>query len=320
MDKKRLERLFVIHQKLRTMQGYTSQELIRVIADKLEQYISDRTLRDDIEDLRNMGAEIPKRAKSYGYKVPFSFLEALDDSYYGSLNEAVALIRQVSKNTEFVGLEDILLRLEQRISVTEAEKSAIIEFEEVILKGKELLPRLYQNIQKGHFLRVKYKPFHKPEYERHIFPLALKEYNHRWFLIGWEKGETNLQNLALDRIEDIRASQYDVFAYDKKYNWQDVFENMIGVTIEGVVENVTLRFSEARFQYVQTKKLHPSQQEIGDRTIKIRVYTNRELKAKILEYGTDIEALSPPTLRKEIKELLQKASDLYKDTDSVNAT
>jgi predicted DNA-binding transcriptional regulator YafY len=306
MDKKRLERLFAIHQKLRTMQAHNAQTLIVAIAEKVEQHISDRTLRDDIQDLRDMGAEIPKRAKSYRYAVPFSFLEKLDDSYYGSLNEAVALLRQVSKTKEFLGLEDILLRLEQRLSLTEAEKNAAIAFEEVELKGKAHLPKLYQAIQNRRFIRVGYEPFGKPIYQRHIFPLLLKEYNNRWFLIGWENGKNYIQNLPLDRIAHLHETQ-EAFSYDKYFDWRERFNHMIGTTLEGTLETVCLRFSESRFPYVMTKKLHHSQELAGEGMVSIRVYTNRELIAKILEFGEDIEVLEPPMLRKEIMEILQRS-------------
>lgn len=311
MDKKRLERLFAIHQKLRTMLPYNAKTLIEAIAEKVDQHISDRTLRDDIEDLRNMGAEIPKGKKSYQYVHPFSFLEKLDDSYYGSLNEAVALLRQVSKTKEFLGLEDILLRLEQRISLTEAEKNAAIAFEEVELKGKAHLPKLYQAIQNRCFVRVNYEPFGKTNYQRHIFPLLLKEYNNRWFLIGWENGKNDIQNLPLDRIENIHETQEN-FSYDKYFDWRERFNNMIGITLEGTLETILLRFSENRFPYVMTKKLHHSQELAGERTVAIRVYTNRELIARILEFGTDIEVIEPKDLRQKIAETLRSASAVYK--------
>ena len=310
MDKKRLERLFAIHQKLRTMQAYTAQELLEVIAEKLEQSISDRTLRDDIEDLRNRGAEIPKRAKSYRYDVPFSFLETLDDSYFGSLNEAIALLRQMAKSKEFLGLEDILLRLEQRISATDAEKNSFIQFEEQELKSKERLGSLHQSILKKQFLRVDYKPFQYPLYSRHIYPLLLKEYNNRWFLIGWEKDNKIPQNLSLDRIEGFRTTLED-FVFDRQYDVNKQFENLIGVTLEGTFETIKLRFSTKRFPFVKTKKWHHSQRLVDEQTIEIQVYTNRELTAKILEFGADVEVLEPTFLRDEIAEILRKAALHY---------
>ncbi len=218
MDKNRLDRIFTIHQKLRTTQGYTAQELIAAIALKTDQHISDRTLRNDIQDLRVMGAEIPPSQKTYRYSEPFSIFGMLDDSYYGSLNEALGLLRQIAKNKEFVGLEDILLRLEQRISVTDAEQSSFIDFENVELKGKVHLPKIHQYILKKQFMRIDYKPFGSNIYQRHFFPVLLKEYNNRWFLIGWENGKQAPQNLAIDRIEALRETAED-FGYDKKFGY-----------------------------------------------------------------------------------------------------
>jgi predicted DNA-binding transcriptional regulator YafY len=306
MDKKRLERIFVIHQKLRTMQGYTAKELLAVITEKTDQRVSDRTLRDDLQDLRDMGAEIPTRQKMYRYSEPFSIFEKFDDSYYGSLNEALGLLRQVAKNKEFVGLEDILLRLEQRISVTDAEKSTFIVFEEVELKGKEHLSKLHQHIIKKQFLQVNYKPFQSEAYQRHIFPVLLKEYNNRWFLICWENGKNDPQNLALDRIEALRETEVH-FVYDKQFDVKQLFIDMIGVTLQGSLETVRLRFSENRFPFVATKKLHHSQQIDENQTVSIEVYTNRELTAKILEFGADVEVLEPESLREEISRILDNA-------------
>lgn len=86
---------------------------------------------------------------------------------------------------------------------------------------------------------------------------------------------------------------------------------MIGITLEGTLETVCLRFRESRFPYVMTKKLHHSQQLAGERMISVRVYTNRELIAKILEFGTDVEVLESKELRKKIAETLRSASALY---------
>jgi hypothetical protein len=93
------------------------------------------------------------------------------------LNEALALLRQLSKSKEFIGLEDLLLRLEQRVSVTMAEKNAIIQFDEAELVGRQHLIGLYRAIQKEAFLRVTYQTYQGDEsMTRHIFPLILKEY------------------------------------------------------------------------------------------------------------------------------------------------
>jgi predicted DNA-binding transcriptional regulator YafY len=71
--------------------------------------------------------------------------------------------------------------------------------------------------------------------------------------------------------------------------------------------------SANRFPYVETKKLHKSQKVLENQlcTVALHIYTNRELKAKILEYGADVEVLAPDSLRKEIAETLLRASAWY---------
>ena len=314
-DGKRIRRLLALHQLLRSGREYAAKQLLRAYEEKTQEEVTLKTIQNDLRFLREeLNAPLKKANKHHGYHYndTYSLLEALDNSSYGSLNEAVALVRQVVKKTDFVGLEDILLRLEQRISVTEADKNAFIVFEETDLKGKEHLPTLVRYV--GHdFLRIRYKPFAEEERHLRIFPLLLKEYNNRWFLIAWEEETVDKgpRNFALDRIEGTIQKTAVSFPINSTYDWQERFRDMIGVTLEGALEAVVLRFSESRFRYVQTKKLHPSQEEIGERTIRLTVYTNRELRAKIMEFGPDVEVLAPESLREQIGALLRAAATQY---------
>ncbi|MFN8354586.1 MAG: WYL domain-containing protein [Spirosomataceae bacterium] len=315
-DGKRIKRLLTLHQLLRGGRTFSTEALQEAYFHKTGLSVEAKTLQNDLRFMREeLGAPLPEKANKHtGYyyqNVSYSILEALDESPYSSLNEALALLRKAAKSVEFVGLEDILLRLEQRISVTDAEKNAFIQFEEVILKGKDYLPKLAQHINKD-FLRIGYQPFNEALKERHIFPLLLKEYNNRWFLIAWEESNSNVPHIfALDRIEGPIHTTGVSFPYDKSGHWQERFSHMIGVTLEGMLEEVTLRFSARRFVYVETKKLHHSQQLTGERTISLYVYTNRELKAKVLEFGTDVEVLAPDTLRQQIIEIIKEQTLLY---------
>ena len=94
----------------------------------------------DLKFLRDvLHAPLPERANKhngYCYLAPYSILEGIDDSYLGSLNEALALLRQMAGSREFIGLEDLLLRLEKRVSLTTAETDASIDFDEAELIGK----------------------------------------------------------------------------------------------------------------------------------------------------------------------------------------
>jgi len=313
-DGKRIKRLLALHQLLRSGKQFSTEALQEAYAEKTGESLEKKTLQNDLRFMRlELFAPLPEKANKhtgYFYNGSFSILEALDDSYFGSLNEALALLRQMAKSKEFIGLEDILLRLEQRVSATDAEKNSFIQFQEQALKGKERLGSLHQFILKKQFLQIDYHPFNTDGYIRHVYPLLLKEYNNRWFLIAWEKDKHTPQNLAIDRIEGVRET-YEDFVFNRQFDVNKLFENLIGVTPEGTFGAVKLRFSPGRFPFVQTKKMHSSQQEVAEHTIEIQVYTNRELRAKILEFGADVEVIEPKILRDEITEILQKAAGNY---------
>jgi predicted DNA-binding transcriptional regulator YafY len=147
-----------------------------------------------------------------------------------------------------------------------------------------------------------------------ISPYFLKEYNNRWFLFGTEKGYKSISNLALDRIESV---EYDG---DEEYEETDIdfandyFEDVIGITIpkDPQVIEVVLKFSDERFDYVESKPLHGSQKcDRENCIVRIKVIHNRELESLILHYGSDVEVLQPESLRKAIKEKILRMNTFY---------
>lgn len=322
---KRLKRIFEIHKVLRkSHRGWSAEELLE-ICQEVDPGVNKRTVSNDLKFLHDvLHAPLPDRANKhhgYYYAEPYSILEGIDDSYIGGLNEALALLRQLAKSTEFIGLEDLLLRLEQRVSLTSAEQNPLIEFDEAELTGREHLIGLYRAIQKNSFLRITYQTYQGAEpMARHVFPLLLKEYNNRWVLVGWENSRgtsdrTTPQNLPLDRIVTFHETAEN-FMYPKTFDSKTYFQNLLGTTkTDSEPHWVVLQFTAERGKYVETKKIHPTQRETwlssGKLEVRIFVELNRELEARILEFGRDITVLSPPTLREQIKRQLQAALNTY---------
>ena len=140
-----------------------------------------------------------------------------------------------------------------------------------------MLP-LHNAILSRQFLRITYHPFVQAlPFIRHIFPLLLKEYNNRWFLICWESGQSRPgqsrpgestpgretpQTLALDRITAMHVTA-ESFIYPKSFDSRTHFSTIFGVSQSGKPpEDIVLRFSKDRAKYVVTKKLWATQQEI----------------------------------------------------------
>ncbi|MFD2936163.1 helix-turn-helix transcriptional regulator [Spirosoma flavum] len=320
----RLKRIFEIHKVLRkTHRGWSAEELCelcREVDPSLNPEVDKRTTMNDLKFLREvLQAPLPERANKhhgYYYSEPYSILEGLDDSYLGGLNEALALLRQLSKSKEFIGLEDLLLRLEQRITLTSADQNVVIEFDEAELIGREHLIGLYQATQKRSFLRITYKTFQGEEpMSRHILPLLLKQYNNRWVLIGWENGRPTPQNLPLDRIKRFYETAEE-FVYPKTFKSRTYFQYLLGTTkTDEEAVPVVLHFSPERSKYVETKMIHPTQETTrlpdGRLEVRLLVELNRELDARILEFGRDVTVIAPSLLRERIKESLIEALRQY---------
>ena len=110
----RLRRIFEIHKVLRRYRrGISAEALCQHCHDADPELMpvvdknATRTIMNDLKFLKGMGAPLPLRANKhdgYYYEEPYSLLEGLDDSYLGSLNEVLALLRQLSRSKEFLGL------------------------------------------------------------------------------------------------------------------------------------------------------------------------------------------------------------------------
>ena len=142
----------------------------------------------------------------------------------------------------------------------------------------------------------------------------IKQFNNRWFLLGKNTSKKGvISNLPLDRIESISDSGIPYEEDDGRL--QHKLDNIVGVTInwDAEVENVKLQFSERRFPYVLTKPLHGSQTIIDEeeRIVQINVIPNKELESLILQFGDDVEILSPQSLRNQIKEKIQEMIKKY---------
>ena len=189
---------------------------------------------------------------------------------------------------------------------TEAQGDPRLQFEKVEYSGQEMVRPLYDYIISKKVLLVTYKPFEKNIRVQTIIPAFLKEYNHRWYLIGYDADRLAYQNLALDRIEDVRISDKAI-TLSSAPDPDTYFNNLIGVSIEGSLEKVVVRVKKPRAFYIKTKRWHSSQNETLETAEYIdfewTVYTNRELQSKILELGRDAEVIKPESLKGKIERI-----------------
>jgi len=145
----------------------------------------------------------------------------------------------------------------------------------------------------------------------------LKQYNNRWFLLGLNNEYGSITNFALDRIKKIKEA-------DIKYNedlmpdFNEYFEDIFGVTkpVNGVVEKIHIKATPERAPYVKSKPIHGSQKKVKeDETgyyFTIEVIPNNEFYQQVFSFGPDLEIISPPQIRKFVKNKLKECLKKYK--------
>ncbi len=301
---------------------WTKAELLRQVNRRLEQHygadatISVSQLRYDLEALQTeFGAplEMYREGRVYLYRYEDSSFSLrnipVEEEELQKLGDAVALLKQIQGFTIADEMEEIVSRLESRYKYSGSGKAVIAFEDSPPIRGIENLEDIYQAILQCTPLKITYQTF-KEECARtfHMHPYLLKEYAHRWYLLGYceEKGKTI--NFALDRMHEIRVARVP-YIPNTFIDGNNYFREMIGVTLypDQVVEPVELLFSSDLAPYIQTKPLHRSQEillqyEDGSLRIQLQVYINYELTTTLLGYGRNVKVLAPASLAATIAE------------------
>ena len=310
---------------------WTLEDLIDACSDALYEYegidkgISRRTVQADIQLMRSdkLGYNAPiividKKFYTYEDKAYSITNIPLTDQDLNRLTEVVDVLRQFKGFSHFRELDGMVQKLEDKVQSSKTHQARIIDFEKNDnLRGLEHLDTIYQAILKKKSLQIAYQSFRARQPSTFVFnPYLLKEYRNRWFVLGIKDGFNDLQNLALDRIEELAVSSLPYRPNDR-YDLQNYYQQVIGVTVNENIRPIEIHIFVAKSDapYVITKPLHPSQKvlETSSEGIKIAitVQQNFELERVILGFGENMEVLKPARLRQRIKEKLQQAVKHY---------
>ncbi|OYU56714.1 MAG: hypothetical protein CFE25_05670 [Chitinophagaceae bacterium BSSC1] len=315
-----------------TMHKWSKKYLLEIVNKKLEDKygigskISLSQIRNDINDMQSeYGAPIENRTEGnsvyYFYEDPnFSISKLpLNEEDVMKLRDVVNIMQQIKGFTIADEIEGVVQRLENKIKMRSNDNLQIIAFENPpSVLGAEYLGDIYNSIINKRLLKITYKHFNALDSYQIIFsPYFLKEFNNRWFLFGWSEKNNRVENLALDRILEIKVTS-GKYVKNEFFEPNTYFKNIIGVTqtSDAEIENIDLLFNKDRAPYITTKRIHESQEILkhyknGSILIRLSLIINKELKSLILGFGNDAEVINPKTLREEIKINLQNALANY---------
>jgi len=290
--------------------------------------LSRRTIMYDIKHMKDglLGYYAPieynRKRKSYEYSdTGFSINQApLSPKTLEELDQVLLILRQFSGQEGLQGMGSVIAKLEHGLNIQRDDEAApLIHFEQSLnAPGQKWLDILYQHIKAEECLSISYQAFGKDITHHIVSPYMLKEYNNRWFLFGFNHGDEYIQNLALDRIREVRKS-LNSFERVKQFDPDVLFNDIVGVTLpeNEEVTRILLEAFDKQAQYIDTKPIHKSQgihkKKKNSIIFSYELIPNFELESKILAYGDLVRVLEPRDLRDRIAARLIAAAIGYAD-------
>lgn len=164
-------------------------------------------------------------------------------------------------------------------------------------------------------------PWSGPSSNRTLNPYGLKEFGHKWYVIGEDAEKKKLRVFSLDRITDMKVIKERHFMRDPEFNIREYYKDSYGIYRPSEDEemkaiDIELWADEQYGQILEKSPLHSSQTckklEYGYE-IKLHVYPAWDFTQKLLTIADRVRVVSPLEYREELKETLMA---LWGDYDS----
>ncbi len=150
--------------------------------------------------------------------------------------------------------------------------------------------------------------------EREISPQSLIYYRDNWYLDAYCHLRNDLRSFSIDGIRACKVIDKKAADISSK-ELNEYFANSYGIFSGKATKKVRLRFTAERARWVSTETWHPNQagefDDEGNYILEFEYNQEPELVMDILKHGSDVEVLTPPSLRKRVKDELNKAFTNY---------
>ncbi len=145
-------------------------------------------------------------------------------------------------------------------------------------------------------------------------PHHLQYYMGSWVLIARCRLRDEFRMFYLSRMSDWEMLP-DAFTPLPKDAWQPHVNGAFGIFQGKQLTPVTLRFTPFRARWIRQQTWHPDQtrRDTADGGIELSfpVADFREVKMMILQFGADVQVVSPDSLRAEIADEIRKMARIY---------
>lgn len=285
---------------------------------------SKRTIQNDIKVMRSgdLGYYAPIKTENgnYYYDDPhYSIKNAtLNKADFTAIITAAKILGQYKGFDFFNDLNNIYRKFESKLylKLQEDHHQAISFEKDEEAQGIQFLQPLLQCIESKTVVNICYKKFTDDTPNHHlIHPYLLKEFDGRWYLLGWQEQSQFIITLALDRMKGI--SEADDYTYqEKNFNAEEYFANTLGIMFTGQpAQFITIEVEADYAPYLLTKPLHKSQRLLRSNdhayVFNYQLVINQELENWLLEHCNHLKVLEPHVLKQSLLEKIKKALDNF---------
>lgn len=279
-------------QTLKSPKVYNRQELLDHLNDALQfdKPLDNRSFHRKIKELKDefhITVQFNHAlGKSGGYEINHSDSAGLEDTE----NSFAALGASLRIHDNILNLGD-LEGIVQTSSPISALNSANFSMLIDAVKNKQKITFRY------------FKPG-EPEQTYVISPLILKEYHHKWYIVGTHHCEAGdiLKVFGVKRLNELKVIKEKADLGNFNFAKQQI-EKAIGISfLNKEPEKITIATTKTQAIFFDSHILHPTQKKIkeGSEVVvyEINVIVNYELKMKLFSYGSTLRVLGPESLKK----------------------
>ncbi|MFC4818118.1 helix-turn-helix transcriptional regulator [Flavobacterium sp. GCM10023249] len=149
--------------------------------------------------------------------------------------------------------------------------------------------------------------------QRTVKPIAIKESQHRWYLIAFDNKDGNIKNFGFDRISNLRISdtKFKTILFDVEKEYRHAF----GVETYAPAQKVVLEFTWQQGNYIKSFPLHSSQKVLSDTDnallVELFIHPTNDLIMELMRFGAEVKVLEPEMLRNTIRDRVSEMIKLY---------
>ncbi len=289
----------------------TMEDILQACWEKLDYRPSKETIQKDLANMKSPhpnGFDAPiqfnRTYLGYEYTDPeYSLLGiSLRPEEIATLNESVELIRSIGGSHiggKFNHAIEKLFSTTLENSLSEERKPVLQTMNPPVSRGFEHFDLLYSACKEQipvSFIHFSYK---KRKFKSIlIHPFLIKEFENRWYLIGYSETHNSVRTFGFDRISDPLLLKKKFIKTDITII-TDFLNNVYGVypIPEATLETVELNVSRLGTHYFLAYPLHESQtltkNDDGSSTISFKLIPSVELARYILSQGKLVSIQGP---------------------------